>query len=301
MSQKRSPWLKLVLVLAVLAFVGFSMIPLIGSIIRGNQPTAGASPAATPTISSEQQAKLEAEAKGYELVVQREPNNTTALRGLVEARLRLGDIKGVISPLEQLAKLNPEQTDYVILLAQAKQQVGDREGAAQSYRDVLSLQQGNMNALQGLVNLLVQQGRPEAAIGELQKKLKTAASINEFQPGTIDVIGVQMLLGQVYASQKRYTEALTVYDEAIKSNEQAWRPVLGKALILKQQGKTAEAEPLFTKATSLAPAQHKDQIKQLASSSEPSEPSNSSTNETPEVAEPIPADEVPESIPTENP
>ena len=297
MSQKRSPWLKLILVLAVLAFVGFSMIPLIGGIFKNNQPTAGASPAATPTISSEQQAKLEAEAKGYELVVQREPNNTTALRGLVEARLRLGDIKGVISPLEQLAKLNPEQTDYVILLAQAKQQVGDREGAAQAYRDVLALQPGNMNALQGLVSLLVQQGRPEAAIGELQKKLKTAASINEFQPGTIDIVGVQVLLGQVYASQQRYTEAITVYDEAVKSNEQDWRPVLAKALILKQQGKTAEAEPLFTKATSLAPAQHKDQIKNLAGQVEqteqpeqPEQPeaNSSPNNETPEIPEPIP-------------
>jgi len=287
-SQKRSPWLKLILLLAVLAFVGISMVPLLGSVFRGNQPTTGASPAATPTVSAEQQAKLEAEAKGYELVVQREPNNTTALRGLVESRLRLGDIKGVISPLEQLAKLNPEQTDFVILLAQAKQQVGDREGAAQAYRDVLTQEQGNMNALQGLVSLLVQQGRPEAAIGELQKRLKTAASINEFQPGTIDTVGVQMLLGQVYASQNRYTEALTVYDEAIKSNEKAWRPVLGKALILKQQGKTAEADSLFTKATSLAPAQHKDQIKQLASTSEQAEPESSPTGEATEVPEPIP-------------
>ncbi|NET55233.1 MAG: tetratricopeptide repeat protein [Symploca sp. SIO2E6] len=264
------------------------MIPLLGSVFRGDQPTTEASPAATPTISAQEQEKLEAEAIGYESVVQREPNNTTALRGLVESRLRLGDIKGVISPLEQLSKLSPEQTDYVILLAQAKQQVGDREGAAQAYRDVLALEQGNMNALQGLVSLLVQQGRPEAAIGELQKKLKTAASINEFQPGTIDTVGVQMLLGQVYASQQRYTEALTVYDEAIKSNQQAWRPVLAKALILKQQGKTAQAEPLFTKAIDLAPAQHKDQIKQLASSSESAEPNNSPNGETTEVPAPIP-------------
>jgi flagellar basal body-associated protein FliL len=33
-SQKRSPWIILVLVLAVLAFVGFSMIPLLGASLR---------------------------------------------------------------------------------------------------------------------------------------------------------------------------------------------------------------------------------------------------------------------------
>jgi phosphotransferase system glucose/maltose/N-acetylglucosamine-specific IIC component len=34
-SQKRNPWIILVLVLAVLAFVGFSMIPLLGSVLKG--------------------------------------------------------------------------------------------------------------------------------------------------------------------------------------------------------------------------------------------------------------------------
>jgi len=164
-SQKRNPWLSAVLVLAVLAFVGFSMIPLLGTVFQETQPTAKATSAATPSISSDKQAELEAQAKGYELVVQREPQNTAALRGLLEVRLKMGDIKGAIPPLEQLAKTNPDQTDYAVLLAQAKQQTGDREGAAQTYRTILASKPGNLNALQGLVSLLIQQNRPEAAIG----------------------------------------------------------------------------------------------------------------------------------------
>lgn len=267
MSQKRNPWVSLILVLAILAFVGFSMIPLLGIVLRDNSPSTAAKTASTPTIGAQKQAELEAQAKGYELVVQREPQNPTALRGLLETRLKLGDILGAIPPLEQLVKLNPDQTDYAVLLAQAKQQLGDKEGAAQTYRSILASKPGSLEALEGLVGLYIQQKRPEAAIGLLQDTLKTATPINDMKPGTVDVISVQLLLGWVYANEKRYTEAIAIYDEAIKVNKQDFRPVLAKALILKEQGKVAEAKPLFTTAVSLAPPKYKDQVDQLAKES----------------------------------
>ena len=263
MSQKRNPWINLVLVLAILAFVGFSMIPLLGIVFTDNSPSTEATTASTPIIGAQKQAELEAQAKGYELVVQREPQNATALRGLLEARLKLGDIQAAIPPLEQIVKLNPEQADYAVLLAQAKQHVGDKEGAAQAYRSILASKPGNLDALEGLVGLYLQQKRPEAAIGLLQDTLKTATPINDMKPGTVDVISVQLLLGLVYANEKRYTEAIAIYDEAIKTNKQDFRPVLAKALILKEQGKVAQAKPLFTTAVSLAPPKYKDQVAQL--------------------------------------
>ena len=276
-SQKRSPWLSVVLVLAVLAFVGFSMLPLLGSVFQENKPTA----------ATTKQASLDDQAKSWELVLQKEPQNQTALRGLLEVRLKQGDIKGAIAPLEQIAKQNPEQTDYAVLLAQAKQQVGDREGAAQTYRTILSSKPGNLNALQGLVSLLLQQDQPERAIGLLQDTLKTATPINDIKPGTVDIISVQLLLGQVYANEKRFSEALVIYDEAIKTNKQDFRPVLAKALVLKEQGKPVEAKPLFTTAVSLAPAQYKDQIKQLAGDTPTPAPTSSPSNSqssTPEAS-----------------
>jgi tetratricopeptide (TPR) repeat protein len=293
-SQKRSPWLILVLVLALLAFVGFSIFPLLSSVFQENKPAAQATPGISPTTSTFKQPSLEDEAKGYELVVQREPQNVTAWRGLAEARLQQGDFKGAIAPLEQLAKLNPNQTDYGVLLAQAKQYTGDREGAAQTYRDILNSKPGDLNALQGLVSLLMQQNLPEKAIGLLQDTLKTATPINDIKPGSVDILSVQLLLGGVYATQKRYPEAIAIYDESIKLYKQDFRPVLAKALILKEQGKIAEAKPLFTTAVSLAPAQYKDQVQQLAvdtptpnlsptpspsPNSKPVEPSTSNSNQ----------------------
>ncbi|MBW4577901.1 MAG: tetratricopeptide repeat protein [Aphanothece sp. CMT-3BRIN-NPC111] len=240
------------------------MIPLLGSFLKENQPSANATSVPNQTLSSAELAELQSQARGYELVLQREPDNRTALRGLLDVRLQLGDLKGTLEPLEKLASLNPEQTDYMVLLAQAKQKIGDREGAAQAYRTILASKPGDMNALQGLVSLLVQQKRPEAAIGLLEDTLKISTQVNQNQPASVDVASVQLLLAQVYFNEQRYAEAIAIYDEAIKSNIQDFRPVLAKALVLQQLGKSVEAKPLFKTAVSLAPAQYKDQIKQMA-------------------------------------
>ncbi len=264
MSQPRSRWLiSVVLVLAVVAFVGFSMLPLISTSVKESQPSTVATPTSSQTSAPGQQSKLQEQARGYEVVLQREPENQTALRGLVDARIQLRDIQGAIAPLEKLAALSPNQTEYTILLAQAKQQIGDGEGAAQAFRSILKARPGDSQALPGLVSLLLQQDRPDAAIDLLQDTLKTAQA-NQTQPSSVDVTSVRLILGEVYALQKSYDEANAIYDDLIKADKQDFRPVLGKAIVLKQQGKAEQAKPLFDNAVTLAPAQYKDEINKLA-------------------------------------
>ncbi|KAB8317409.1 tetratricopeptide repeat protein [Tolypothrix campylonemoides VB511288] len=286
MSKPRNRWIvNVILLLAVLAFVGVSIVPLIGAFDQTQSSTQQSANTRSGSPSSDQKSKLEDAARGYEQVLQRESENQTALRGLLETRLQLlslgvGDIKSIIEPLEKLAKLNPEQTRYSVLLAQAKQQIGDKEGAAQAYRSVLQNKPGNLEALQGMVGLLLSQGRPEAAVGLLQDTLNSASQANKVQPGSVDTVAVQVLLGNVHASQKRYAQALSVYDEAIKNNQQDFRPTLAKAMLLKEQGKTDEAKTLFTKAAALAPTQYRDEINKQASES-PSPTSTPTPSSTP--------------------
>ncbi len=272
-ANKRRGLISVVVLLAVIAFVGFSLIPpILESLARSNQTQSRSTPTPTQTAASgeKQSELLQAQARGYELVLQREADNVTALRGLLQVRLELigqgvGDIKDVVGPLEKLAKLNPETTEYGVLLAQAKERTGDREGAAQAYRSILASKPGEIKALQGLVNLLLVQQRPEAAIGLLQDTLKAAPAANLAKPGSVDVTSVQLILGQVYAVGKRFEEAIAIYDESAKNNPKDFRPTLAKAIVFKEQGKTDEAKTLFAKATELAPPNYKDQINQLAS------------------------------------
>ncbi|MBE9005287.1 tetratricopeptide repeat protein [Fortiea sp. LEGE XX443] len=270
MSQSRNRWIvRVILALAVLMFVGVSVVPIIGAF---NNTTSINQNTASPQgnlASSDQKSKLQDEVRGYELVLQREPENQTALKGVLQARLQLlslnqGDVQGVIAPLEKLAKLNPERSEYGVLLAQAKQQIGDKEGAAQAYRTILDTQPGDLKALQGMVALLLDQQRPEAAIGLLQDTLTNANQANTIQPGSVNVVAVQVLLGNIYAAQKRYPQAITVYDQAIKKDPKDFRPVLAKAMLLKEQGKMTQAKPLFDSAVGLAPTQYRDEINKAA-------------------------------------
>ena len=111
------------------------------------------------------------------------------------------------------------------------------------------------------------QNRPEGAIGLLQQTLKDMGKPREDQTIQIDqekVTSIQLMLGQIYVDQERDTEAIAIYDQAAEINRSDFRPVLAKAIVLKDQGKDIQAKPLFTTAITLAPAKYRDQIKELA-------------------------------------
>ncbi|XGB42386.1 MAG: hypothetical protein LVS60_00325 [Nodosilinea sp. LVE1205-7] len=123
MTEKRNRWLVgTVLILAMAAFLSLSLLPILsGSQNRRTPGPANPSPAVDP---AGQKGELEAQAKGYELVLGREPDNQTALKGLIETRLKLGDIKGILAPLQKLVDQNPKVSEYQVLLAQTKQRLG---------------------------------------------------------------------------------------------------------------------------------------------------------------------------------
>ena len=293
MSELRNRWIvRVVLGFAVVAFVGVSIIPILTAMNKPQSSPQNQANGDHKISLSEQKSKLEDQVRGYELVLQKDPENQTALKGLLQARLQLlsqkgpgevkpTDIQVVIEPLEKLARLNPQKSEYGVLLAQAKQQIGDQEGAAQTYRTILTAKPTDLKALQGMVSLQLNQKRPEAAIGLLEQSLKAAKSANTIQPGSGDVIAIQILLGNVYAFQKQELQAISVYDQAINQDSQDFRPVLAKAMLFKQQGKLAEAKPLFDKARALAPAEYKDEINKVAAVSAPNSTSSSSPTASP--------------------
>ena len=317
MSKKSNRWLiNIILVVAAIALVGGSMLPLLTSTIEQSQPPTPSPLASGQTSPAGQTSQLTDQVRGFELVLQREPENQTALQGLVDAKIKLGDVKGAIPSVEKLAALNPTQTQYTLLLAQAKVRTGDIEGGQNAYRAILKTNPSDNLALQGLVLTLLQQQRPDEAISFLQDTLTKAKA------GSTDTTTVQLLLGEVYANQKRYDEAIATYDRAIATDSKDirpflakgsvlavqkryddaialydrataidskdFRPILAKASVLKEQGKNDQAKPLFETAANLAPPEYKAQIQQLAIASptpsiapSPTTPPTSSPTTTP--------------------
>ena len=103
--------------IAFLASSGMGISSMIGGSIDR--------PAQNQNAAQSQNAQLQAEEKGFATVLKREPNNQTALRGLVEIRMQRGDVLGTKAALEQLVKLNPTNKQYKEFLAAIDKQVTD--------------------------------------------------------------------------------------------------------------------------------------------------------------------------------
>ncbi len=118
-------------------------------------------------------------------------------------------------------------------------------------------------ALGGLVNLFLNQNLPERAIALLQNTLTQAQAANGQDEPNIDLSSIQLLLGEVYTEEEKYTDAIAVYDEIAATHEADFRPILAKALVLEKQGDVEAAQTLLENAYQLAPAEYKDQINGL--------------------------------------
>ena len=263
MQNKRSRGVYIVLVIMLFSLIIFSGLPLVGSIVQETKILSQKNSEQVASISSQEKARLEAEARGYQKVLDREPQNETALRELLNIRLQQQDLLGAIAPLETLAEIHPQVTEYAILLGQTKQYAEDYEGAASAYRDVLAISPLNIMALGGLVNLFLNQNLPERAIALLQNTLSQAQEASDRDDQNIDLSSIQLLLGEIYTEEEKYPEAIAIYDRVAASHEADFRPILAKALLLQKQGDTTAAQPLLETAYELAPPEYKDQIKQI--------------------------------------
>ena len=111
---------RILIIASAISFFGSTGYTLAQMLNSGFKP-----PEETTEVASIQQ--LQEQARGYELVLQREPENSVALQGLVDARLQMNDWQGAIAPLEKLVQLQPQQAEYQALLAEVKVQV-EKEG-----------------------------------------------------------------------------------------------------------------------------------------------------------------------------
>jgi tetratricopeptide (TPR) repeat protein len=267
--QKQSRrWLTIaILSIASLGFLGATMVPLIGGIIS-QQKTAVPNSTNSPTAAANAPEILLKEEEGYQIVLKRNPDDENVLKGLIETRLKLIQAgvrqpKDVVDPLKQLVKLKPSDPLYTSLLAQAQQKAGDFDGAGQTHRDLLTQQPANPTALQGYVEWLVRQQKSTEALDAVQKAIATAKQMNQQQVGSADLPAIELVLGDVYLSQKRSVDALALYERLQKENPNDFRPVLAKGIVLGNEGKNAEALIQLKAADAMAPAQVKGKIQEL--------------------------------------
>jgi tetratricopeptide (TPR) repeat protein len=124
MKEKTSKTLQRALTLILgIGFAGSTLAITLSSIFsqnKNNTVSNSNAPAPNDAAALEKQVKLQA--SGYEKVLEREPNNLTALNGLARIYLQTGNVEKAIPPLEKLVKFYPEQKEFVSILQIIKQQ-----------------------------------------------------------------------------------------------------------------------------------------------------------------------------------
>jgi cytochrome c-type biogenesis protein CcmH/NrfG len=123
MSQNTSqkPIQRILVILSGLAFAGSTVLGMVSLLTTDIQASKNTPKTAAASKDAQQ---LKQQAQGYELVLQREPENQVALQGLVQTRLDMNDLQGAVEPMEKLVKLNPDNPQYKALLAGIKERVG---------------------------------------------------------------------------------------------------------------------------------------------------------------------------------
>jgi len=106
---------RIAMIVAGLVALAFMGTPIVNMMSQGSQKN-------QQQARSEKFEQLKAQETGFEKVLEREPKNENALKGLVQTRLEMQDYEGAIDPLEKLVELNPEKESYQSLLAKLKHQ-----------------------------------------------------------------------------------------------------------------------------------------------------------------------------------
>jgi predicted Zn-dependent protease len=138
-TSSQKPLMRFLTILSGLAFAGTSIFGLAGLFTKAFQePQKNAQ-----TATDAQTSQLQAQERGYEAVLQREPDNQIALQGLVQIRLQKNDLQGAISPMEKLFKLNPDNQIALQGLVQIRLQKNDLQGAISPMEKLVKLNPDN--------------------------------------------------------------------------------------------------------------------------------------------------------------
>lgn len=116
-TSTKSPFKRILSILFGSAFLASTSLGIVTMFQEGMRQ-----PEQTAVSQAAVSQDLEAQAQGYESILEREPENSVALQGLVETRLQMNDLAGAIAPMEKLVESNPDREDYKALLAQIKLQ-----------------------------------------------------------------------------------------------------------------------------------------------------------------------------------
>ena len=200
-------------------------------------------------IAPEQRADLEKQLSEMNAKLEANSNDIEALEAAAILHVRLGEFSDASDLLETLTAAKSNDPDVWRVLAETQAASGDIIKSIASYRKAWSVSgENNLEVLTGLANALVANGEPKEAVDLVRA---AAASPQAKSMGEVEL---GLLVAKTYGQWRGHApDAYIQYDVLIEKYPEDFRPLLGKALLLRDQGQEGDAQRYIIQAKYKAP------------------------------------------------
>lgn len=181
------------------------------------------------------------------------PNDTDALRSLIEVKIRARKLEEAIQVIDRLIELEPEEFEWPLLKAHMYIYNGDYESAKEKFEDIIKKDPYRVEAYHGLVMATSESDKP---LEDLLKRIEGAMEMCKKQNRESDVRDLKLLIAQVKVMEGDFPDALRAYQELVKEEPRDFRPYLCQGIIYTLLRKKDEAEKQFDKFRRLIPKNH---------------------------------------------
>ncbi len=179
---------------------------------------------------------------------------------LLQLLLALDEKDEATTLLERLADQQPERWALRLMLAELRRSSNDRPGAEREVRQLLNQRPDRLEALQLMALLQLEQGRGAEAERQLDAVYRQAAK----RPQNRQALAIALVLGDLRQRRGDIARADELYRKLAAEFPDDARPVLARALLLRQQGRIREALDQLDEARQRKPDQRDPRLDEVA-------------------------------------
>ncbi|KAK6942915.1 hypothetical protein RJ641_028292 [Dillenia turbinata] len=210
-------------------------------------------PQPPPTVESA--ASYEQTEKIIDEQLSSNPEDTEALRALLEVKIKTRKLNEAIEVIDKLLKLEPNEPEWPLMKCHIYSHNGENEKARLGFEEILAKDPLRVEAYHGLV-MAVSQSESENELNDVVKRVQDAMETCRKEKKKEEVRDFKLLLAQIQVIEGNYDDALKIYQELVREEPRDFRPYLCQGIIYTLLRKKDEAEKQFQKYRRLVPRGH---------------------------------------------
>ncbi|CAI9760730.1 unnamed protein product [Fraxinus pennsylvanica] len=183
------------------------------------------------------------------------PYDIDSLKNLLEIKFNCRKFPEAIGVLDKLIELKQEETKWLLMKAHFYIYLGDNELAKYGFGELLKKDPFHVEAYS---RLLIDASQEESSkkLEEIEKSVEEVMNVCKKKNKKFELREFKLLLAQIRVMERRYDEALKVYQELVNEEPRDFRPYLCQGIIYTLLRKNVDAEKNFEKFRRLVPRAH---------------------------------------------